>query len=727
MLNLGETDMPLLERASSARRIGPWSLVGLVLVPIVVAASFLWATWDSPTRLDQVQAAVVNLDEPVKLDGKTVPLGRQLAGELVSGKHDVIDGHNLHWVITDAKDAAAGLESGSYTAVVTIPKDFSQRASSFSKTKADDIEAATIAVRTSDASGVADPLVGQALSNAATSALNTSLTEGYLKGIYVGFNDISKSFDTVAKAADKLGDGSGKISDGLDKTADGSLQLADGLGKLHTGATQLATGVKTLDSGTGKLADGLDQLADGAEQLPPGARKLADGTAKSADGAHQLADGADQFATGVGSLRNGTKAQPGGTKAFAAGLQQYADGVKAYESTFAGMAKLSDADLRAQFPDLCPKTATDDECQPALAGFRTVVGGLSPAAQQFATGAAGIDTGVGKLATGASGIADGTSALAKGLDQLADGSDTFADGVKPLVKGIRTSADGAGKLADGVNQLSTGATALATGAGQSASGARDLSTGVRKLADGSAKVTDGTHKLADGLAKGADNIPTYNEETRQKLSSVVAAPVQVPAPTSAFSNVTTTSLLMVLALWAGALAAFIVLRPVTARVLGSMKPSWRLALEGLLPAAVVGVVQAIALTVIVAVLLDLSFGATMRVGGLSLLLAVTFAAVNQALVVWLGGVGRFVSLVVLVLTAAGALTSAIPDAFHALQPFLPLTPALDGLRAVLGDAGGAGSSVFLLAAWLLVGIVAAVLAVARRRVVAPLVSPVPAL
>ena len=78
--------MPSLERASSARRVGPWSLVGLVLVPLIVAAGFLWATWDSTDRLDRVQAAVVNLDEPVELDGQTVPLGRQLTVRAVTEK-----------------------------------------------------------------------------------------------------------------------------------------------------------------------------------------------------------------------------------------------------------------------------------------------------------------------------------------------------------------------------------------------------------------------------------------------------------------------------------------------------------------------------------------------------------------------------------------------------------------------------------------------------------------
>ena len=68
---------------------------------------------------------------------------------------------------------------------------------------------------------------------------------------------------------------------------------------------------------------------------------------------------------------------------------------------------------------------------------------------------------------------------------------------------------------------------------------------------------------------------------------------------------------------------------------------------------------------------------------------------------------------------AGAVTSAVPASFDALRPFLPFTPAFDGLRAVVTDGSGAGSAVSLLLAWLVVGLVAGVLAVARRRVVAP--------
>lgn len=113
--------MLTLERARAAKVT--WvSLVGLILVPLLVAAGFLWATWDSTSRLDRVQAAIVNNDEGTTIDGQTVPLGRQLAGGLVNGAEDV---SNFDWVLTDTEDGSAGLAAGTYAAVVTIPEDFS--------------------------------------------------------------------------------------------------------------------------------------------------------------------------------------------------------------------------------------------------------------------------------------------------------------------------------------------------------------------------------------------------------------------------------------------------------------------------------------------------------------------------------------------------------------------------------------------------------------------------
>jgi putative membrane protein len=300
-----------LERANSSRRIGPWSLLGLVLIPLLVAGGFLWANWNSDTRLTRVQAAVVNLDEPVKINGQPVPLGRQLTGGLVADNAD----RNFSWVLTDEQDASDGLESGRYAAVVTIPENFSRRATSFSKSDPDQVQPATLDVRTSDITGIADPVVGQAVTAAATRALNSSLTEQYLQNIYVGFNRLGKQFGTVADAAGTLSGGADQLANGLDGAASGSEELADGLVKLDSGTSQLAVGARQLAGGVSGLATGLGTLAEQTSGLPAGARKLAKGARSAAEGSAELAGGARKLDRGMEQFTAGTRRYAKGTAA----------------------------------------------------------------------------------------------------------------------------------------------------------------------------------------------------------------------------------------------------------------------------------------------------------------------------------------------------------------------------------------------------------------------------
>jgi len=750
-----------LERADGSRRVGLASLIGLLLVPLVLAGGFLAATWKSTDRLDRVQAAVVNLDEPVKIDKQTVPLGRQLAGGLVDGKTgdgDAKADTNFSWVLTDADDARSGLDSGRYAAVVTIPKDFSARATSYSDQSGDTAEQAVLDVQTSAVGGVTDPVVGQAIASTATRVLNNTLTEQYVQNVFVGFNDTKKQFSKVADAAGQLDDGTKQLADGLDQTSDGTTKLSDGLDQLADGGPQLASGTKQLSSG-------LDQLAAGGPKL--------------ASGTKQLASGLDQYADGVGTLADKTAALPKGGRQIADGVAGIEGGLKQYQKvlreqanqaasapqptppteaeiataiekaspapptcaqltpafTGAGAAPL-DAAQCAVVLNLLTQTGTDatttaltvagEQTAPFMEALATYAGSQG-AAKALDGAAAGLSTKDEK--TGQS-IISGTAALAAGADQLADGLTPLAAGIKQLDTGAQGLVSGAGQLSSGVGQYTGGVTKIADGAGTLstgveqytggvtgvADGARQLSTGLVKLSGGADKLADGTGQLADGLKSGAKQIPTYDKQARERLSTVVAAPVASSDVTSVFSNVATTTLLAVLALWVGGLASYLVLRAVSAKALSSMKSSWRLSLESLLPAAVVAAAQSVVLTVLMTALLDLGAGQVVRLLGLSLLAGLVFVALNHALVAWFGGVGRFVSVVLVVLTAAAALTSAVPEVFDSVTPLLPLTPALQGLRAVVTGNGG-GAQAALLLAWLVVGLAAGVLATARHRTV----------
>ncbi len=312
------------------------------------------------------------------------------------------------------------------------------------------------------------------------------------------------------------------------------------------------------------------------------------------------------------------------------------------------------------------------------------------------------------------------------MGDYTDGVGQLATGLGKLATGTNELAGGGRQLATGADQLATGTSQLADGTAQSADGAQQLYAGVGQLADGGEELADGTEKFADGLDQGKDQVPSFSKELRNTLSSVVTTPVKTPTSTEIFPNQASTTLLTVIALWLGALASFLLLRTMSSRVLSSMKPSWRLALEGVLPAVAVTGVQALALSGVLGALLDLDGRAFGALTVFALLTGVTFAVINHALVAWFGGVGRFISVAVLVLAAAGTITSALPAAFDTITPFLPTTPALEGLRAIVSDGPGAGHHAALLVAWLLIAGIASVLAVARRRVLDPLRAPVPA-
>ena len=71
---------------SGSERLGRWTIAGLVVVPLVVGGILSWALAAPTTQLDRVTAAIVNDDDPVTLNGQTVPLGREFAAGLIAGE-----------------------------------------------------------------------------------------------------------------------------------------------------------------------------------------------------------------------------------------------------------------------------------------------------------------------------------------------------------------------------------------------------------------------------------------------------------------------------------------------------------------------------------------------------------------------------------------------------------------------------------------------------------------
>jgi len=448
----------------------------------------------SSTSAGQATGAIVNLDEPVTIDGQLIPLGRQLAAKLVGGEAAEISGGDFTWIITDAEDAADGLEDGEYDFAVIIPENFSAAATSMT---GDDPVQATLEVTTAQGGSAFADAAGAAVVSAAVTLAGAELTETYLDNVLVGFGTLHDRLGEAAEGASELADGLTKLSDGADSLADGAASLAagaatlaDGAGQAAGGAHQLADGVRQLADGSGRLADGATGLAGGAATLRASMAPVVSGAGEAAEGAAALTDGAAQVAAGLDTLQTS--------------IGEQADAIV----TLAAMCRFTGAS--SAFCDQLDALAAASTDPTAAAQLEALVDGGHAVAD-----------GASALADGTAGIADGTSRLAGGASQLADGAAELAGGAKDLAAGAAGARTGADTLAGSLDQLADGSRSIA-------SGSRSLADGAKQLADGSVTARDGSTTLADGLGSAIDEIPSYTDAEREQLAKVVAQPITTP-------------------------------------------------------------------------------------------------------------------------------------------------------------------------------------------------------
>lgn len=792
-----------LERANSKRPVTWLSLFGLVLIPIIVAAGFILATYNSTDRLDTIEAAIVNNDDGAEVDGETVPIGRQLTSGLV-GEED----KNIHWVITDAEDAEKGLSDGSYAASLTIPEGFSRAV-----TSVDDAKSATQTQLDVDVSGVApaaDTQIAQSVAGVARTTFNTQMTETYLDNIYVGFNDMGDQMKDLGDAAGELDDGAKDLSQGTEESASGADELSTGMKQLDSSGTELNKGAGDLSQGAGELSKGTGELSDGLQDVKKQTAGLPDSTQKLADGAGELSGGVDEYTKSIDAiikgfagsgdsgsggggiddlvkggkdLDKGAKGVSEGAEGLSSGLGQYRDGLQegadqadklAKSGTVTGLDDLVSAGMMSQDEadqaraQMCPPGTPDEVCagiEKAYAqgllngtsgGLNSAVDGLEQkqdgqsllgGADKLADGAGelsdgmskfveGLEDGLGELTEGmedisknapklldaSKGLREGASGVAEGNQKLADGMPELSDGIAQVADGSTELDQGAGQLSEGLGEFTTGLDKYTTGVSTAATGTSDLAAGLDTLAEGTDKYSEGVGEFADGVKEGADEVPSYSAPERDKLSTVASQNIKAPSSSDAGTDVlqgSTLALLIMLALWVGGLVTYTVLKPIPASTLLSTKSSVAVWLRGLVPGVIVGLLQAVVLSILAVSVLDIDAVKGFDIAVLTFVSALVFMVLNFALVAWFGGVGRFLSVIAVVLAVAGRTIGAVPGFFDFVAPILPLTPAMNGFAAIAAGTTGVGAAYGGLLAWAIIGVVMSLLAIVRARTTKP--------
>lgn len=287
-------------------------LVFIIAIPAIYTTLFLGSMWDPYGKLDELPVAVVNLDEPVEYEGETLNVGQKLVDKLK-------DDGSLCFNFTDADQAERGLKNGTYYMVITVPKNFSENATTLMDTVPKKME---LDYKTNPGTNY----IAMKMSETALEKIKTSVaqevTKTYAETI---FDKIGEAGDGMKDAAD----GAGEIYDGTEKLSDGNKTISDNLKTLSEGTLTFKDGTSELKVGLSSYLDGVNQLSDGSTTLANGATTLLTGALKLNEGANSLSDGTKTLTSGTATLESGAKTLESGLKTYTDGVKQANDGAAA--------------------------------------------------------------------------------------------------------------------------------------------------------------------------------------------------------------------------------------------------------------------------------------------------------------------------------------------------------------------------------------------------------------
>jgi putative membrane protein len=658
----------------TASRLSKASLAAIMIVPIVYGGLYLWGNQDPYSNLDKVPAAVVVADTGTTVDKKAVNYGADAAKSL-------LDDGTFGWHEVTAKQAAAGVKKGTYDFSITFPANFSSDLASAADS---DPTSAQLILTTDDTNSYLSTTLAKQAAATVRTTIATEVGQKATGTLLASIADIRDGFVDASTGATKLSDGAADAADGATSLASGASSLSSGAATLADGTTTLATGASSLATGTKKVSTGATTLSTGLKKLDTATKSLPASTKKLSDGATSVSTGAASAATGAKSLKSGT-------------------------AQLAALAPTVQSQVKSVFAAYHVDPATS-------AGILAELQGISDGTASASAGASTLSTGLDTLSTGASSVAAGAKTLSAGSSTLAASVHSAAVGAHTLAAGAKSAASGASKLSSGAADVASGSSSLATGAAK-------LDTGAASLATGATKLSTGATKLSDSLTSGLKKIPASTSSSRSDTAAAVADPLDVKqnAITEAANyGAGLAPFFISLSSWIGIYALFLLVRPLSRRALTAVRRPVRTMLAGWATPAVLGVVQMVALFLVVTLALHLAVANSVGLVLFMAFVAITFAAMVLALNVLFGSVGQFLALILMIVqlvTAGGTFPwQTLPGPLASLHYALPMGHAVDGVRQLMYGGSGAAvwTAIWPMLIWLLGSLLVATYGAAKQ-------------
>ena len=541
-----------------------------------------------------------------------------------------------------------------------------------------------------------------------------------------GINTYANGVSTVATGANQLSGRSADLLGGVQQLT----QSGDGVQALSTGVTNLNTGLATLkssvDTTLANNQQNVNDLATGLTQLNASIQAAASDSAVSTDSIEAsltsiaasaqaiINNNQDAKAAALASVQ-GTSAYQGlsseakaeidaAVSASQAGSDQSAqtilseiDTMRASLETIKGASQTKLSQLESASNQVLPQASSMiNGLYNGLSTVSTSLGSASGVANQLV---AGVDTLNEKLTTGATQLEQGVTSYTNAVGQLSEGTSALASKNPDLLANTTKLANGAAQLTDKSPELTSSFGKLADGTNQLASGTEKLADGSSALTDNLSKLTVGTSDLSNGLSDAGDKLSTVS--TKEDNAKTLADPLTLSKTDEnkvEKNGIGMAPYMISVALFVAAISTNIIFSTLPSGQEPKTRRDWlkaRIEVNGVI-SVVAGVLVYGAVH-----LIGLSANHEWATLGLIVLASMTFMALVTALVTWDSKLGAFASLILLLLQLASSagtypleLTSKI---FQVINPWLPMSYSVSGLRQTISMNGQIGSQVLFLA------------------------------
>ena len=746
------------------------TIIGVSLIPALYNLIFLSSMWNPYGNVKHLPVAVVNKDKSASFQNKTLNIGHDMVDNMSKNKnldyHFVteneaqkgIEDGDYYMVITFPEN----LSSNAASLLTNDPKKLeisyqTTAGHSFVSSKMSD--SAMSKLKDTVSKNITSTYVGAVFRSMSQLQGGMGTAANGASQLYAGAGALQSGSQTLSNGLGTLAGSTQTLATGVDTLSSGASAYTSGVSTLSGALSQLNANSEAVNSAAGQFVSGaeaMNTLVTGADSLSTALSQMATATSLSEEQQAQLSTlstnltdlntAIQNLNTAVSntSLPSGTSTTSVDTSSIAtylSNISSAASSIAAYQSLTADQqAEITSAisnagstassyastiasdvsSMSTALSSLTGTTTTSSGDSSSLASLQTSISGIASSANALLPVASSTVSSmqanianvnsvlVNQLSPGATQVASGVSTaqstLATGASALSTGLSTYTGAVSTIASGAQTLDANSSSLMTGFATLQSGTSALNTGAQQLATGGNTLTNGLTSLSTNLSILSDSLNKANQQLSLvsvNSDNAKMVSAPLKEKktdkdkvdTNGVGMAPYMISVS------------LMVVALSTNVIFA----KSLTGRNFTS-RFDW--AKNKFFINGIITTMAAIALYIAIR-FVGVEPNHPLATFGMILLAAWTLMALVTALVGWDDRYGAFASMIMLLLqlgSSAGTYPIELsPKFFKVVQPFLPMSYSVSGLRQTISMTGQISDQVRMLFIFLLIFVVVGII------------------